>query len=321
MILALLLLAIGILLSAFFSGTETGFYRATRVRLALDALAGSWTSRAMLWLINLPSLFVATVLVGNNLANYVCSWSVVMGSQQLFPRGGMVVDLLAPILIAPLLFVCGELLPKSLFYDAPNRLLRRTAIPLLVCTCLFAPITFVLWIFSRMLQLLSRTSPQALQLTLARRELAELLTEGHQAGILRPVQQTLAQAMLEVASHPVRHFASPSGRVVRATTTMSKSDVLRLAQRHRRTLLPLEETRGKRHLVGFLRMVDLAISKSSALPDPEPLVLLQADESCLSALRKLSQVEDALGQVVSKEGLTIGFVTSHELRMSFLRAQ
>ena len=61
----------GLLLSAFFSGAETGFYRVTRVRLLLDGLAGDPIARGLLWLTNNPALFVATALVGNNLANYL----------------------------------------------------------------------------------------------------------------------------------------------------------------------------------------------------------------------------------------------------------
>ncbi len=317
----LLLLLVGLLLSAFFSGTETGFYRVTRVRLAVEALAGNWTSRMLLWLTHQPTLFVATVLVGNNLANYVTSLSVVMASQRLYPNGGPWVAILGPIVIAPVLFLFGELLPKNLFYNAPNRLLKRFAPALLVCTVLFAPITLLLWAFSRLLQVLTKSSPQSLRLRLARRELGELLTEGHEAGILHPAQQTLAQSMLAVAGLPVKNFALATGRVVRATTTMSKSDVLRIAQRHGRTLLPVEDTRKGRQLVGYLRTMDLYLDKSPTLPEPQPMIKLQGDQSCLSALRQLSQSEDALGHVVSEEGKTVGFVTGRELRMALLHAE
>ncbi len=319
MIFSFLLMAVGLLLSGVYSGSETGFYRVTRVRLAIEALAGSWLSRALLWLSHQPSLFVATTLVGNNVANYVTSLAVVMASQQMVPEGGIAVDLLGPIVIAPVIFLLGELLPKHLFLAAPNRLLKRCAPFLLVCTCVFAPLTLVLWGFSRLLQLLSGSSPQELRFKLARRELAELLTEGHEAGILRPAQQSLAQSMLAVAGLPVKRFAAPTGRVARATTTMSKSDVLRIAQRHQRTLLPVEDTRNGRRLVGYLRMMDLYLDKSPQLPPPKPLVVLQEDQSWLSALRLLRQTEDALGHVVDRQGNTVGFLTGRELRLALLR--
>ena len=312
---------IGLLLSAFFSGSETGFYRVTRVRLAIEALGGNRISQALLLLSSQPTLFVATALVGNNLANYLVSLSVVMASQQLYPSGGMLVDILGPIVVAPVIFVCGELLPKNLFYEAPNRLLKRCAPPLFLCTVLFAPITALLWVFGRLLQSLTNASPQQLQLRLARRELGQLLEEGEEAGILRPVQQSLAQAMLAVAALPVKNYAVPSGRVVRVTTTMSKSDVLRIAQRHKRTLLPVEDPKQKRKLVGFWRVVDLYIDDSPELPEPSPFVDLGENQSCLSALKKLSHAEDPLGHVVSNDGSTVGFLTGRELRMALLRAQ
>ena len=320
MIKMLLLLIFGLLLSALFSGSETGFYRVTRVRLAIEALAGDWMSRALMWLANRPSMFVATTLVGNNLANYATSLAVVLATQEFVPNGGYIAALVAPIVIAPVVFVFGELLPKNLFFEAPNRLLKRFSPPLLLSTCLFAPITILLWLFSHFLQLLTRTSPQEIGLTLARRELAELLTEGHEAGILRPAQQSLAQALLFVAGQPVKNFASSTGRVVRATTTMKKSDVLRIAQRHSRTLLPLEDPRNKRKLVGYLRMVDLYLDDSPSLPEPKPMVELRSEQSCLSALRLLSLTEDALGHVIDDAGKTVGFVTGRELRLALLRA-
>ncbi len=319
MILIVFLLLAGLLLSAFFSGSETGFYRVTRLRLVIDAMEGDLPSRGLLWLSNRPTLFVATTLVGNNLANYLTSLAIVMASQQLFPSGGTAVDLLGPVVMAPVVFILGELLPKFLFYSAPNRLLRRSALPLFAFGVLFAPLTMLLWVFSWLVRLLTHTSPGEVRLSLARRELAEMLSEGHEVGLLRPVQQTLAQAMLSVASQPIKNFASPASRVVRVTTTMNKSQVLRIAKQHHRTLLPVEDLRQKRRLIGYLRTVDLYLDDSPTLPEPSPLVTLSENDLFFTALRKMSQAEDALGHIVDPGGRTVGFVTGRELRTAMLR--
>lgn len=319
MIVAISLLLVGLALSAFFSGTETGFFRVTRVRLAIEALGGSWTSRALLWLTNQPSIFVATALVGTNLSHYVVSMSVVIAAQVIAPRGGSAVEIVETILVAPIVFLVSDLLPKGLFYDAPNRLLKRCAIPFLICAVLFIPITSVLWVLSRLAQLITGSSSPEFSMRLARRELGDLLIEGHEAGILKPAQQSLAQAMLAVANLPVKTFASPQSRVVRVTTTMSKSDVLRIAQRHRLALLPVEDTRSKRELVGYIRVMDLYLDEGAELPEPQPLVQLRENLSCLSALRRLALANDALGNVVAADGRTVGFVTGRDLRMALLK--
>lgn len=320
MILVLVLFGAGLLFSAFFSGSETGFYRMTRLRLVMEAATGDRFAKILLWLANQPTLFVATVLVGNNIANYLTSLAVVLGANRLFPEGGELRDVLAPIALAPLLFICGESLPKSLFHHAPNRLMRRVAPGIIACVVLFFPVTVVLWLLSLLLKLFSREMPQALRSKLARRELAQLMTEGHEAGLLQPVQRTLAQNMLALAGRPVRQFAAPTQRVPRVTTTMTRSEILRIAQRHRRTLLPIEEPRERRRLVGYVRVADLILGDPAAPLAPQPLVELPERVTYLEALEKLDQASDALGRVIGSQGETLGFVTGRELRLALFHA-
>jgi CBS domain containing-hemolysin-like protein len=308
-------------MNAFSSGAETGYYRMTRLRLVLEAMTGDRIARIMLWLANQPSLVVATTLVGNNLANELTSKSLAMATDRLFPRGGTLIDFLLPLAVTPFMFICGDLLPKNLFFNAPNRLMRRSA-PLLVASAVvFAPITILLWLIGQILKVFVREAPQDLRLSLARRELTEMLTEGHEAGILRPVQRTLAQTMLAIAGQPVRNFAAPAGRVGRVTTTMSKSEILRMAQGQRRTLLPIEDLHDKRRLVGYIRTADLFLDNAPELPPPRPMIELSESESFLSALTKLTAADDALGHVTSAAGKTIGFVSAQELQTALFRPQ
>ncbi|MCG8653307.1 MAG: CNNM domain-containing protein, partial [Pirellulales bacterium] len=55
MIIACALFVVGLLLSAFFSGSETGLYRVSRTRLVLDALGGSRAAQGIVRLLNHPS--------------------------------------------------------------------------------------------------------------------------------------------------------------------------------------------------------------------------------------------------------------------------
>ena len=312
MILVLLLFATGVALSAFFSGSETGFYRVTRVRLLIDWLAGDRLARGLLWTTNHPSVFVATALVGNNLANYIASLAVVMGTQRIYAGGNHAVELLAPLLVAPVVFIYGELLPKRVFFDAPNRFLRRCAPGLAIAAILFAPVTAVLWLFNQCLQLFMRQSPRVLE-TLAHKELSELLIEGHEVGILQPAQQSLAQAIFRRVNLPIREFVIPFGRYPRATTKTQPEEVLRLAAKQQRALIPVEEASGSRRLVGYIRAVDIAIDLPNQMPPLRPLVKLRSNTSYLLATVQLIEQDYALGQVVDEAGKTLGFVSAKDL--------
>ncbi|OHB75309.1 MAG: hypothetical protein A2W31_02555, partial [Planctomycetes bacterium RBG_16_64_10] len=266
MMTALLLLIASVCCSAFFSGAETGFYRVTRVRLMLDALGGDWIGRGLLWLTNHPALFVATTLVGNNLSNSLASLAVVMWTQACFGPASVWPELLAPAVVAPLIFIYGELMPKHVFYQAPNRLLRRCGPALLLCTGLLLPVSAVLWGLSTILERMVGRTRQPLRTVLARRELEQVLMEGHKAGILRPTQRGLTQALLAVAQRPIRQFADPAGRIPRANPQMHKADILRLARRHRLPAIPFEDPRAERPLLGYLRVVDLYLDPTDQLP-------------------------------------------------------
>jgi CBS domain containing-hemolysin-like protein len=305
-------------MTAFFAGTETGYYRLSRLRLVTDAMAGDRRARILLWFANQPSIFVATALVGATLGSDLASYAVVMIIDRLFPDGGVVATILPPLIVTPIMFIGADLFPKNVFYNVPNRLMHRSVPGIAVAAVLFAPLTLVLWLLSLVLKLVASERPEVLRLRLARRELTMMLVEGSEAGILRPIQRTLAQNMLAMAGQPVRNFALPAGRVVRVTTTMPRSDILRIAQRHQRTLLPIEDAHDGRTLIGFVRASDLVLAEGDAEWRPEPFVQLSENETFLSALGKLGVGQDALGHVVNAAGRTIGFVTGRELRAALL---
>jgi putative hemolysin len=329
--LALGLAVVGVFLSALFSGAETGVYRATRVRLVLDALGGDRVSRGLVWLTNHPLLFVATVLVGNNLANYMVALAAVTGTQGVMAAamgagagraatgGEYLVELVAPLALAPLLFVYGELLPKNLFLQAPNRLLRRAGPLILAFVGLFFPVSALLWGLNNLLALFVGESPEQIRLTLARRELRRVLEEGHEAGILHPAQRELARGIFAVAKRPVARFTTALTELPRGRPDMSKEDLLRLARHHRVSLIPVESPEGPAELAGYHRVIDLALSGSE---EPGPLrQFLEITEGTthVAALMQMQSAQEEMARVVDSGGRTLGIVTAERLREPLFR--
>lgn len=314
----LIALAVGLLLSGFFSGSETGLYRATRVRLKLDALGGDSIARGLLWLTHNPAIFVATTLVGNNLANYLISASLVLGTQQVVGREHLVAEILVPIAFAPVIFVYGELLPKNLFYLAPNRLLRRAAPPFLVCCLLFAPIAAMLWALGRCLQWLVGEAPERLHLTLARQELQQVLEEGHAAGILQPAQRHLAQGMFVLANDSILPYCLPLTRVPSVRRGDDAAEVLRQARRYRSSHVLVSDDQGRRQL-GYVRVIDQLLSGSRRIEEVRPLVTLTSSETVLGALIRIQTRQERIALVVDAQGRSAGILRLDSLTGRLLR--
>ncbi len=318
MITSAALFVVGLMLSALFSGSETGFYRVTRVRLLLDGLAGDSIAQSLLWLTNNPALFVATSLVGNNLANYITSFAIVLGIQELLGSEGHFLELVAPVVLSPLIFVYGELLPKQLFFYAPNRMLRQFGPVFLFFAVIFVPVSTILWALGRVLQGIVGQPPLRVQLALARNELQEVLQEGQEAGILRPAQRNLAKSLFSVASRPVREFCTPLARVATVRLGDSKRDVYRLARRHGTTAVPVSEA-DSRNLVGYVRIVDLYLDQQQSVAAVRPLLDIPANESHIVALISLQTAGEELARVIDEDGKTVGLLLADELTSPLFR--
>jgi len=302
----------GLLLSAFFAGSETGFSRATRLRLVLDAMAGDRVARGLLLLTNHPSLFVATALVGNSLASYMISLATVIAMGHTVPPASQAAEIVASIILAPLVLIYGELLPKNLYLQAPNRLLRRGGGLFLFFVVLFFPLAGLLWLLGRLLARVMGSSHEPVRLVLAQRELRQILSEGHEAGILHPAQQGLAHGILAVARKPLRQFLSPPGQMPPVRSDMSKQAVLRQAERNHAAVTPVVDAAGR--LFGYVRVIDLRLNSGDNLAPVHPLPELPEESTHLAALMRLESSGDSLARVVNAGGETLGIVTLERLR-------
>jgi CBS domain containing-hemolysin-like protein len=316
MILAWVMLVVGVLLSAFFSGSETGFYRANRVRLVLDSRGGDPIARFLLYLTNNPSLFVATTLIGNNLANYITSLAIVWIVQELAASQAQIAELVAPIVLSPVLFVYGELLPKNLFFQAPNSLVRRAGPLFLVCCLLFSPVSAFLWALGRLLRYLLGESPERVRLTLAGKELSRVFEEGQEAGILSRAQRWLAQNLFVFADRPVTAACLSLARFASVPADAPSAAVLRLARRRQTPYIMVLK---QRKLAGYIRTVDLMLASEDTPLKPRPLMTIPHTQTHLAALMKMQDAHETIARVANEKDETIGLVTLRHLTEPLFR--
>lgn len=305
----LVLLAIGLAMSAFFSGSETGFYRVTRVRLVLDAQTGSWISKSLLWLVNQTSLIVATLLIGNNIANYFISFGLVLLGNRLFD-GNIQMQALTPIIATPFLFIYAELLPKLLFYQAPYRLLRAGAPIMVLCSLLFLPISLLVFAYEAALSLFTGQSQTRMGYSLGRKELQQTLIEGHEAGVVNAIQRELADNLFVIGGRPIRQFAVPLRAIPLADISSPRQQLLSVANRFNSPLLGI--TRNHR-LVGCCLVAEVQLDLNNPLLPLLPLCEVQAADPCIQVLTRMQATHAPMAHVIDSQGQALGIVTRERL--------
>ena len=317
------LFAVGMAMSAFFSGSETGLYRVSRTRLVLDGLSGSLPARGVVWLLNHPPVFVATTLIGNNLANYLVSAALVYTAATALGPGTRG-EWLVPMLMTPVVFVFGELLPKSLFFRAPYRLVSLIRPALLGAAVLFAPLAGLLGALGWLLQRVTGETPFRLRLMMGRGELDRVFRDGHEAGLLTSGQRMLAGGLFEIGQRPAISFGVPVDRLAIVDAPVVRDSAVAQA---RRSNHPIVLVRRGGSVVGFLWYADLVSIHAEDRPPVRPILRVRSGDNHLKVLLRMYDaggevalvLGDRSGKTVKKGGRgtpsdpVVGVVTRRQL--------
>ncbi len=145
-----LYILISLLFSAFFSGMEIAFITANKLQIELDSKQGSLVGKINSFFIENPSRFIATMLVGNNIALVI--YGMLMADaltpvlhQISYIKNNEMLMLTTQTLISTLIVLfTAEFLPKALFRINPNKLLNLLSIPVTVVFIALSPIVYII---------------------------------------------------------------------------------------------------------------------------------------------------------------------------------
>ncbi|RDY59374.1 hemolysin family protein [Flagellimonas nanhaiensis] len=187
---SLLIIVLSLLFSAFFSGMEIAFVSANRIHIEIEKKQEGILAKVLTWLTEKPSKFIATMLIGNNIALVV--YGLFMGDmlmdwfQNLVPTNSEFVNslltdfsLLSQTVISTLIILLtAEFLPKVLFQIYSNTLLKVLAVPAYFFYVLFSVISwFVIKVSDFILRVFFKTEGDEVQLAFTKLELGDYITE------------------------------------------------------------------------------------------------------------------------------------------------
>ncbi|OZV69285.1 hemolysin family protein [Winogradskyella aurantia] len=179
-----------LVLSAFFSGMEIAYISSNKIHIELEKKQNDFLGNILAKLTARPSKYIATMLIGNNIALVIYGFKMgdllVRWFQSLLPTQSNWLNyaltdlqLLSQTIISTLvILITAEFLPKVFFQIYANTLLKILAVPTYVFYVMFSLVSeFVIWISDVILHYVFRAKGKDAVLALTKVELGNYISE------------------------------------------------------------------------------------------------------------------------------------------------
>lgn len=190
MTLDVVIIIVTLILSAFFSGMEIAYVSSNKIHIELEKKQEDFLGRILTKLTAKPSKYIATMLIGNNIALVI--YGLKMGDvlirwfQSMLPSNSAVLNylfsdlqLLTQTIISTfVILLTAEFLPKVFFQIYANTLMKVLALPTYIFYVVFSWISdFVLWISDAVLKYVFKAKGEDVVLAMTKVELGNYISE------------------------------------------------------------------------------------------------------------------------------------------------
>jgi Mg2+/Co2+ transporter CorB len=311
------LLVLAILLSAFFSGTETALMSVNRYRLRHLAREGSTSARMAEKLLERPDRLIGMILICNNFVNAAAAAIVTIITLQL---GGETLAAVGVAVFTVVLIIFGEVAPKTLGALYPERIALPAAMVyaglLKVIHPLVAATNFVA---NGVLRVLGVTREEASRTSLSSEELRTVVAEA--STVIPHRHQRMLMSILDLEQVTVEDIMVPRHEIFGIDVTDEWDDVVEKIRECRHTRIPLYDG-NLESLVGVLHMKKVARLLVRGDFDREQLVALAKTRepyyvpegtSLNTQLLQFQRQRRRVGFVVDEYGDVQGLITLEDL--------
>ncbi len=310
-ILHVIVIGVCLVLSAFFSGSETALMRLRGHELEGDARASlNPAGVAVRSLLDSTSRLLVTILLGNNVVNILgASLASAMAVFYLGERAGVAV---ATISMTLLILIFSEILPKALAARSPRRFSFAVALPLYLIHQVFRPVHLL---FDRFIEpAVRRIGGGSEEAPGSTEELLRLARAAHKAPLGTPI--AIIGGVSRAAELTVSDIMIPRTEIVAFSKDTPPKELLEQILVERYTRVPVfEETID--HVIGLLHLKDLIklvnAGGSEIASIMKPILRVPERRPILPLLADMQRAFVHMAVVKDEFGTTQGLLTQEDI--------
>ncbi len=255
-----------LVLSAFFSGSETALTAASRGKLRAQADKGSRGAERALKITEDNERLIGSVLLGNNLVNILAASLATALFTRAFGESGVA---LATLVMTILVLVFAEVLPKTYAITNSETAAARVSSPIRLVILVLAPIvTAVRWLVRGMLALVGVRADPDSRILAVREEIAGALQLGHSEGVVEKEDRDRILGALDLGDRTVEEIMLHRSSIEMIDADDDTQAILSQSLNSTHTRLPVYRDEPE-NIIGVIHARDLLRAMDKLLRGPD----------------------------------------------------
>lgn len=299
-----------LVLSAFFSSSETALTAANKIKLKTMADEGNKKAKKALKVLDNYGNMLAAILIGNNVVNLSASALATILAGEISLSAGIMTAILT---VTVLIF--SEILPKNLSAANAEKYALSSAGVIYAFMVVLKPVVFVVNLLSRGVMRLFRIDPDA-HILMTESELRNYVDVSHEDGVIETDEKEMIINVFEFGDSVAKDVMIPRADMITADKNATLEDILNLFKEHMYTRIPIYEDDSD-NIVGVVNVKDILLLEN--LEDYSTEKIMRAGfytvefKKTDELLTDMRSENAAMALVLNEYGSCVGMVTLEDL--------
>lgn len=305
-----------LLLSAFFSGMEIAYVSSNKIHIEIEKKQNSFLASVLKRITKRPSKFIATMLVGNNIALVIYGFFMGDLLMQFIPLTGFSGLLIQTVISTIIILLTAEFLPKVFFQIYANNLVKVFAVPAYMFYILFSLISeFIIWISDLVLKFVFKSEGDTVQLSFSKLELGNYISEQMEIAETKEEMDSeiqIFQNALDFSEIKTREAMIPRTEIVAVDIDTTPKELAKIfTESGLSKILVYNESIDD--ILGYIHSFELFKKPNTIKSILMPVVFVPETMLAKDVLNILSKKRKSIAVVIDEYGGTSGIITVEDI--------
>ena len=305
-----------LILSAFFSGMEIAYVSSNKIHIEIEKKQNNFLAGVLKKITKRPSKFIATMLVGNNIALVIYGFYMGDLLMNYIPLAGFSGLLIQTIISTLVILMTAEFLPKVFFQIYANNLVKIFAVPAYFFYVVFSLISeFIIWISDLVLKFVFKTEGDTVQLSFSKLELGNYISEQMDIAETKEEMDSeiqIFQNALDFSEVKSREAMIPRTEIVAVDIDTSPKELAKIfTETGFSKILIYKENIDD--ILGYVHSFELFKKPSTIKKVLMPVIFVPETMLIKDVLAVLSKKRKSIAVVIDEYGGTSGIITVEDI--------